>query len=139
MRTDRRTDITKLIVAFPYFANAPKKKGSWRRKLRLQMAQITVELRIWIDSHLFSARNSRTEKAERTVKFSCWGKQSCEFHFQAALALHFPADAMSCQCSNVPLQFVFLEQSHNIPKEAIFGSLFLEEEKDKNILIFMAS
>jgi hypothetical protein len=55
------------------------------------------------------------------------------------LALHLPADAMSCQCSNVHLQFVFLEESHNIPKEAIYGSLFLEEEKDKNILIFMAS
>jgi len=26
MRTDRRTDITKLIVAFRYFANAPKRR-----------------------------------------------------------------------------------------------------------------
>jgi len=78
---------------------------------------------------LFSAQNSHTEKTECTVKFSCWGKQSCEFHFQVALALHFPADTMSCQCSNIHLQFVFLVESHNIPKETIYRSLFFRRRK----------
>jgi hypothetical protein len=84
---------------------------------------------------LFSAQNSHTEKAA----FSCWGKQSCEFHFQVALALHFSADAMSCQCTNVHLQFVFLEEIIIYPLRQSMGPFFLKEEKDKNILIFMAS
>lgn len=45
------------------------------------------------------------------------------------MALHFPADDMSCQCSNIHLQFVFLEESHNIPKETIYRSLFFRRRK----------
>jgi hypothetical protein len=93
--------------------------------------------RIWNDSHLFSAQNSLTKKAECKLKFSCWRKQSCEFHFQVALALHFPADAVSCQCINVHLQFVFLEESHNIPKKAICGSLFFRRRRRQKHTYFL--
>jgi hypothetical protein len=57
---------------------------------------------------------------------------------QVILVIHFAADAMSCQCSNVGIYVVLVEQICNKTKKGTYHPPCLDEGKDENIII-MAS
>jgi hypothetical protein len=62
-QADRQTDVTKLIVAFRDFANAPKKMN--RRRGVLQKYQVVKERHVWLKSlYLLIGYTSSTNNKE---------------------------------------------------------------------------